>query len=105
MAVNIIKGEDYPLKVRVTDKKSGKPYNFDGFESATASFFQEDSDEPVTLIGTNSETNVLLFTFEPETSSLLKSGDSLDFEYRWMQEGKLYIERVEGQLNVLEQLF
>jgi hypothetical protein len=103
--MDIVQGEDIQVKVRVTDKVTGRPYNFEGFEGATASFYQTDSDDPVAVTGTNPETNLLQFDLSPEQSELLEAGDSLDFEYRWEQDGELYIERVEGQITVLEQLF
>ena len=106
MAITIVKGENAQVKVRLTDKSSCRPYNFEGFEGATALFYsQADDSVPVAVTGTNPETNLLLFPLIPAQSDLLQSGDSLDFEYRWLQSGSLYIERVEAQLNVIEQLF
>lgn len=105
MAITIVKGENSTVKLRVTEKRSEKPYNFSGFEGATASFYSDTDGVPVAVTGTNPETNQLSFPMSVEQTDLLKAGDSLDFEYRWLQNGDLFIERVEGQLNVLDQLF
>lgn len=105
MAINIVKGENATVKLRVTERSTGKPYNFEGIEGATASFYAEEGDDPISVTGTNTETNQLSFPLSTSDTELLKAGDSLDFEYRWQQDGELFIERVESQLNVLEQLF
>lgn len=106
MAITIIKGEYAKVKLRVTEKTGNKnPYNFDTFEGATAQFYSEAGVSPVAVSGTNPETNLLQFDLAPAQTTLLKAGSALDFEYRWEQDGELYIERVDSQLEVLEQLF
>jgi hypothetical protein len=101
----IIKGENATVRIRVYDKSSGAPYAFAGFAGATALFYSSTEGVPVSVTGTNPETNLLSFAMSTSQSELLQEGDSQAFEYRWEQSGNLYIERIENELNVLAQLF
>ncbi len=101
----VSKGEDHTLILRLTESVTSYPTNLATFQGVTGSFYAQGSDEPVSITGTNPETNVIQFEMTEEQTALLRSGDDLDFEYQWEQNGNLFIERVESQLTVLESLF
>lgn len=103
--ITIIQGENAKVRLRVNDKVNGKPHSFGAFEGATAQFTSTTEGSPVSVTGANPETNVLEFELTTAQSDALQSGEGQDFEYRWEQDGKLYIERVNGQLDVLTQMF
>lgn len=105
MAITIVQGSSYALKIRLTDKNRCRPWNFEGFTGATAQFFGLDGITPYSVTGLNPETNVLEFDLLPADSRNLLAADSQDFQYQWMQNGSLYIEQVSAQLNVVAQLF
>jgi hypothetical protein len=105
MAIQIVQGENYRLRIRVSDKKSCKPWNFSGFQGATASFPNVSGTGAYSVTGFNSETNVLEFDLQPADTNSILAGDSMDFQYQWMQGGELFIEIVQGQLSILGQLF
>jgi hypothetical protein len=104
MAITIVKGSAAKVKVRVADRETRKPWNFFGFVGATAQFFGATAGEPVNIIGSNPETNLLEFDLQPSDTALLAAGDSIDFQYQWQQNSDLNIEQVQGQLVVVEQL-
>lgn len=107
MAITIVQGENKTVKIRVSSKRDCKPWNFSGFTGATASFANANGlGGPYNVVGTNvAGTNELQFPLLPADSMSLLPGDSIDFQYQWMQNGELFIEQVFGQLNVLSQLF
>ncbi len=105
MAIQIVQGENFTMRLRVSDKKSGKPWNFTGFDGATAYFYPAEGTDPIAVTGVNPETNLLQFDGLPADSEAILAGDSISFQYKWIQSGLEYIEIVDNQLTVLEQLF
>lgn len=103
----LTQGEDFELKLRVIDEPSGDPHSFgNSFAGATAFFGNTTADaDPVAVIGTNPETNVLLFQLAPGDTGALAVGEPIDFELQWLEGSSRRIEKVEQQLNVFAQLF
>lgn len=104
MAISIVQGENSTVIVRVTDKATNELHPFEGFEGATAYFSKED-DTAESVTGSVLQCGKLMFPMSTTQTDGLKTGEELDFEYRWRESGNLYIEQVLGQLEVVPRLF
>jgi len=102
MAIVIVKGETATIRVEVINKKTGRPYDFTGLEGATGQFATATDGVPHNVTGTLVECNILQFPAATGDTAMLNVAEDQDFWYRWKQNGQLFIERVEGQLTVIE---
>jgi hypothetical protein len=100
MAVRLVQGEDITLIIKVKDKATQEPHQFDGFEGATAFIANSDGATDVAVSGSVLMCGKLAFPVRQAQSELFLVGDPLDFEYHFVQNGLLTKEKVEGQLTV-----
>ena len=103
MAIKITRGEDVTVKVKVKDKSTHDPHVIASFEGVTG-YFKNDDASLLAVTGTVEPNTTFSFPITKIQTAGLKSGDELDFEYRWMDTGLLSIEKVEGQLIVEDPL-